>query len=92
MWLDDEGKDVYTAEFVWPSSDKPCTYSFLKTIHKSRQGNIKFSFDVSKYDRIFDELLKLEHIKVSHVIPPHDELKRHAYWKWHNSFSHATND
>ena len=29
---------------------------------------------------------------MSHVIPPLEELKRHAYCKWHNSFSHATND
>ena len=51
-----------------------------------------FTFDVSKCDCIFDELLKLEHIKLSHAIPPLDELKQHAYCKWHNSFSHATND
>ena len=53
---------------------------------------MKFTFDVSKYDRIFDKLLKLGHIKLSHAIPPPDELKRHAYCKLHNSFSHATND
>ena len=29
---------------------------------------------------------------MSHAIPPLEELKRHAYCKWHNSFSHATND
>jgi hypothetical protein len=27
-----------------------------------------------------------------HTIPPPNELKRRAYCKWHNSFSHATND
>ena len=90
---DDERKDVYTTEFVWPSSDKPCTCGSLNPIHKNRQDNMKFTFDVSKCDRIFDELLKLlGHIKLSHAIPPLDELKRHAYCKWHNSFSHATND
>jgi hypothetical protein len=31
-------------------------------------------------------------IKLTHIIPPMVELKRHAYCKWHNSFSHATND
>lgn len=89
---DDEGKNVYTAEFVWPSSDKPCTCGSLKPIHKNWQDNVKFTFDVSKCDRIFDELLKLGHIKLSHAILLLDELKRHAYCKWHNSFSHATND
>jgi hypothetical protein len=29
---------------------------------------------------------------MSHVIPPLEELKRRAYCKFHNTFSHATND
>jgi hypothetical protein len=37
-------------------------------------------------------LLKNGNIKLTHTIPPIDELKRRAYCKWHNSFSHATND
>ena len=61
-------------------------------IQKNRQDNIKFTFHVSKCDRIFDELNKLGYIKLSHAVPPLEELKRHAYCKWHNSFSHATND
>ena len=85
---DDEDKDVYDAEFVWPSNDS-CS---LKLIHKNWQENMKFTFDVSKCDRIFDELLKLGYIKLSHAIPLLDELKWHAYCKWHNSFSYATND
>ena len=84
--------NIYAAEFAWPSNDKPCTCGSLKLIQKNRQDNIKFTFDVSKYDRIFDELLKLGHINLSDAILPLDELKRHAYCKWHNSFSHATND
>ena len=38
---DDEGKDVYAAEFAWPSNDKPCTCGSLKPIQKNRQDNIK---------------------------------------------------
>ena len=53
---------------------------------------MKFTFDVSKCDHIFDELLRLGHIKINHVIPPLEELKRRAYFKFHNSHSHATND
>ena len=53
---------------------------------------MKFTFDVSKCDRIFDELLKHENIRLSHAIPSPKELKRHAYCKWYNSFSYATND
>ena len=53
---------------------------------------MKFTFDVFKCDRIFDELLKHGNIHLSHAIPSPKELKRHVYCKWHNSFSHATND
>ena len=53
---------------------------------------MKFIFDVSKCDQIFDELLRLGHIKISHVIPPLKELKQWAYYKFRNSHSHATND
>ena len=89
---DDKGKDVYAAEFTWPSNDKPCTCGSLKPIQKNRQDNIKFTFDVSKCDRIFDELNRLGCIKLSRTISPLEELKRRAYCKWHYSFSHATND
>jgi hypothetical protein len=27
-----------------------------------------------------------------HVIPSSEQLKKHAYCKWHNSYSHATKD
>jgi hypothetical protein len=27
-----------------------------------------------------------------HVIPSSEQLKKQAYYKWHNSYSHATND
>ena len=91
-YSDDEDNNVYAAEFAWPSNNKSCTCGSLKPIQKNRQDNIKFTFDVSKCDRIFDELNKLGHIKLSHAIPPLEELKRRAYCKWHNSFSHGTND
>ena len=78
---DDENKDIYAAEFAWLFNDKPCTCGSLKPIKINRQDNIKFTFDVSKFDRIFDELNRLGYIKLSHVIPPLEELKRHAYCK-----------
>jgi hypothetical protein len=33
-------------------------------------------------------------IKLSsnHIIPSQEQLKKHAYCKWYNSYSHATND
>jgi len=67
-----------------------CTCS-LKPIHKDRQEE-KFTFDVSNYEKIFDELYKNGYIKMSHTIPPLEELKRQAYCKFYNTFCHATND
>ena len=87
---DDESNDVYTAEFAWPSQAKLFTCSALKPIHKNRQDE-KFTYDISKCERIFDELYRLGYIKMSQL-PPLEELKRRAYCKLHNIFSHATND
>ena len=53
---------------------------------------MKFTFDVSKCDRIFDELFCLGHLKITHVVPPFEELMRRAYCKFNYSSSHATND
>ena len=89
---DDESVDVYTAEFIWPTKAKSSACSSLQPVQKNRQEEIKFTFNVAKCDKIFDELLKNGNIKLTHNIPPIDELKRRAYCKWHNSFSHATND
>jgi len=89
---DDEKKKVYVAKFIWPSEAKPCSCSSLKLIQKNRQEQAHLTFDVSKCDRIFDELLKSGNIELSHVIPPFEELKRRAYCKCHNCSSHATND
>jgi hypothetical protein len=83
----DEDKEVYTAD-----SPKPPSCASLKPVQKNRKEEMKFMFDVSKCDRIFDELLCLGQIKITHVIPPLEKLKRRAYCKFHNSHSHATND
>jgi hypothetical protein len=45
-----------------------------------------------KCDRIFDELLKLGIIKISHTMSPLDEIKLRACCKYHHSYSHTTND
>jgi hypothetical protein len=89
---DDESIEVYTAEMVWPKQAKSLTCSSLQPVQKKRQDEIKFTFNVGKCDKIFDELLKNGNIKINHTIPSTDELKCRVYCKWHNSFSHATND
>ena len=88
----DDEADVYVVEFVWPSKAKPYICDALKPIRQNREDEMKFSFDVAKCDRIFDAMLKYKFIRMSHTIPPFKELKRRAYCKFHNSFSHATND
>jgi hypothetical protein len=90
--LDDESSEVLTAKFVWPSKAKSLTCDALKPTHKKWEDDIKYTLDVAKCDKIFDELHKGGHIKLSHTLPPLEELKRWAYCKWHNSYSHATND
>jgi len=72
---DDEDNEVYAVEFVWSSNDKPSTCASLKPIPKNRHDEIKYTFDVTKCDRIFDELAKLGKIKFSHTIPSMEELK-----------------
>jgi hypothetical protein len=89
---DDESGDVYDAEFAWSSKDKAHTCTSLKPIHRNQWDEIKFTFDASKCDKIFDELLSIGKIKSSHTIPPIEELKKCTYCKWLNSHSHATND
>jgi hypothetical protein len=66
----------------------------LKPASKSRQDEMCYPFDAAKCDRIFDYLLHEKQIKLlsGHVIPSSEQLKKHAYCKWHNSYSHTTND
>jgi hypothetical protein len=56
---DDESTDVYVADLVWPAQAKSSTYSALQSIRKNRQEEVKFTFNVAKCDKIFDELLKM---------------------------------
>jgi hypothetical protein len=90
--LDDESTEVYATEMVWPKQAKSLACSSLQPVQKKRQEEVKITFNVGKCDKIFDELLKNGNIKINHIVPSVDELKRRAYCKWHNSFSHSTND
>jgi hypothetical protein len=74
--LNDESSEVLTTEFVWPSKAKSLTCNALKPTHKKRQDDIKYSFDVVKCDKIFDELHMGGYIKLSHTLPSLEELKR----------------
>jgi hypothetical protein len=56
---DDESKEVYAAELVWPKQAKSLACSSLQLVQKKRQEEVKFTFNVGKCDKIFDELLKM---------------------------------
>jgi hypothetical protein len=91
---DDEEADMCVAKWIWGSKSKPFIYSSLKLASKSRQDEMRYTFDIAKCDRIFDYLLQEKQIKLpsDHVIPSPKQLKKHVYCKWHNYYSHATND
>jgi hypothetical protein len=91
---DDKEADMCVAEWGGASKSKPFVCSNLKPASKSQQDEIRFTFDITKCDRILDYLLLEKQIKLpsNHVIPSLEQLKRHAYCKCHNSYSHATND
>jgi hypothetical protein len=84
-----EQKKPHVPEFVWPTKAKPSVRSHP---HSTQKEKVKFTFNITKCDKIFDELLKHGNIKLSHVIPPVEQLKGRVYCKWHGSFLHNTND
>jgi hypothetical protein len=55
---EDKEVDMCVAEWSWASKSKPFMCSSLKSASKSRQYEIRFTFDVTKCDRIFDYLLQ----------------------------------
>ena len=83
---------MYTADIVWPTKAKPYVCDDLKPVRKNRDADFKCSFDVGKCDKIFDALVKEKFIKLTLVIPPLEEVKQQNYSKFHNSYSHTTND
>jgi hypothetical protein len=65
------------------SKSKPFVCSTLKPTSKSRQDEMRYTFDVAKCDMIFDYLLQEKQIKLpsNHIIPLPEQLKKHAYCK-----------
>jgi hypothetical protein len=82
-------KKIQVVELVWPAKAKSVARSPL---HSAQKGKVKFTFNVAKCDKRFDELLKNGNIKLSHTIPPIEELKKCVYYKWHGFFLHNTID
>jgi hypothetical protein len=60
---EDESKEVYAAEMIWPKQAKSSACSSLQSVQKKRQKEVKFIFNVGNFDKIFDELLKMVTLK-----------------------------
>jgi hypothetical protein len=55
--LDEEEANMCVAEWSWGFKSKPFVCSSLKLASKSWQGEMSYTFDAAKCDRIFDYLL-----------------------------------
>jgi hypothetical protein len=90
---DEEGNEICVAEWVQKPGDKPISCSFLKP-NGGRRDETKYTFDVSKCDRLIDLLLRggVIWLTEGHVVPNGDILAKMAYCKWHASYTHTTNE
>jgi hypothetical protein len=91
--VSDDDAGVYIAEWVDMPRDKPLTCSFLKP-RPGKRDDVKFTFDVTKCDKLFDLLLQNNVICLSenHVVPAPEQITKVKYCKWHSTFFHNTND
>jgi hypothetical protein len=59
-------KEIHVVVLVSPAKAKSAARSPL---HPAQKRKVKFTINVSMCDKIFDELLKNDNIKLSHTIP-----------------------
>jgi hypothetical protein len=86
--------EVCVAEWVDAPGNKPISCSFLRH-GAGKKDEIKYTFDVSKCDKLFDVLVKgggVIKLTEGHVISRDDQLGKRKYCKWHDSYSHMTNE
>ena len=86
----DSPEELEVAVAEWTRGADPVACKWVK-----QQGPAKgFDFDVSKAEQIFDLLLKEKQLKLTdgHNVPTAQEINGRPYCKWHNSFTHVTND
>jgi hypothetical protein len=60
---DGESTEVYVAKTIWPKQVESSVCSFLQSVQKKRQEEVKFTFNVDKCDKIFNKLLKMATLK-----------------------------
>jgi hypothetical protein len=90
---DDEDSEVCMAEWANAVPGKPLSCAFLKP-SLGKKDEMKFTFDVTKCDKLFDVLLHNKVIRLSegHVVPPPGQAVKGKYCKSHGMFSHNTSD
>jgi hypothetical protein len=89
---DEEGNEICVTKWVEKPEDKPISCSLLRP-NRGRRDEMRYTFDVTKCDCLFDLLLRGGVIQLTegHVIPNADILAK-TYCKWHHSYTHTTNE
>jgi hypothetical protein len=84
----DSDEELVIGLAEWVKNKRPISCPF------GQKEAEKFTFDITKADKIFDLLLQEDQIKLSpnHVIPSAEELKKIQYCKWHNATLHSANE
>jgi hypothetical protein len=90
---EEEGNKICVAEWDEKPRDKTISCSFLKPNGGQRE-EMRYTFNVSKCDRLFDLLLRGGVIQLTegHVIPSADILAKKTYCKWRDSYTHTTHE
>lgn len=72
----------------WTRNKKPVSCPWVKN------NPMKYNFDITKADQIFDLLLQEKQIQLppNYIIPSAEELKTKKYCKWHHSVFLNTNE
>jgi hypothetical protein len=91
--MDEEGNEICVAEWVEKPGDKSISCSFLKP-NEGWRDEMRYTFDVSMCDRLFDLLLRGGVIQLTegHVILNAYILVKKTYCKWHDSYTYTTNE
>jgi hypothetical protein len=82
------------AEWVGEKFEPFVCLALKPSPQKHRLDKIKYTFDLTLCDNLFDILLENNFIKLfDHKVSPSSlELEDKKYFKWHNSFNHNTSD
>jgi hypothetical protein len=82
------------AEWIDNKYDPFVCLALKPTPQKNRINKLKYSFDFTFCDHVFDIFLKNNFIRIidHNVLPSIQNLEEITYCKWHNSFDHNTYD